>query len=118
MSHIKFPLALGPEVTFSMTSHALARCRQRAVREADMGLFMQHASHMEGGVYVMTAANVDAAVAALKREISAVERMRGVTAVVIGGRVVTVYRDAALLQGGKSRRQGKRHFDKRVESDG
>jgi hypothetical protein len=83
-----------------------------------MGLFMRHASDMGSGVYAMTSANVDAAVAEMKRKIAVLERVRGVTAVVIGGRVITVYRDAALLQGTKSRRQGKRHFDKREKFDG
>jgi hypothetical protein len=118
MSHIGFSSKSGPDVTFSMTSHALVRCRQRAFREAEMGLFMRHASDMGGGVYAMTAADADAAVAAMKREISALERMRGMTAVVLCGRVVTVYRDIALLRGDKSQRRRKGHCEEWEEIDG
>lgn len=58
---------------------------------------------------------MDAAVAAMKRDISALERMRSVTVVVLGGRVVTAYRDTALLRGRKSCRPGKHHGAEREE---
>ena len=89
----------------SLTRHAEARCHQRSFRLCDLGLVLGHATDSGDGRLTMTSADVDDAVATLKRMIGALERLRGATAVVLDGKLVTVYR-----QHHKTRRP-RRHHD-------
>ena len=76
----------------SLTRHAEVRCCQRSIRRQDLDLLLQHATDIGDGVLTMLPADVDRTVAELKRMIGALERLRGATAVVIDGNIVTVYR--------------------------
>lgn len=102
MSYFSQPIPAEPQM--SMTVHAEARCRQRAIKERDLGLLLRHATDNGDGTLTMTPADIADAVAALKRQIAAFEKLRGATAVVLEGKVVTVYRST------KSRRP-RRHHD-------
>lgn len=75
-----------------MTRHAEARMRQRSVRDADVDLLLRYGS-ADGEAVTMTDADIRREVACRKREIERIERLRGVTIIIVSGAMVTVYRE-------------------------
>lgn len=95
-----FPSPLGwqaPELT--ATRHADARIRQRGFRERDLEALVRFGREMPDGTVRLLDEDVDREIDDLRRWITILDRLRGMTAVIDGGRVVTVY---------KSRRQKRR----------
>jgi hypothetical protein len=77
----------------TITAHAAARVRQRGFRERDISVLLLCGSNMEDGTLMMTDRDVEREIEARRKQIALLERLRGMTAVVAGGSVVTVYRN-------------------------
>lgn len=75
-----------------LTKHAEARMRQRAIRGPDLELLLRCGSSV-GDAITMTDDDIRREVADRKREIQRLERLRGVTAIVMSNAMVTVYRN-------------------------
>lgn len=86
-----------PELT--ATRHADARIRQRGFRERDLEALVRFGREMPDGTVRLLDEDVEREIDGLRRWIAMLDRLRGMTAVIDGGRVVTVY---------KSRRQKRR----------
>jgi hypothetical protein len=74
-----------------LTQHASLRCAQRRVSQQDLELALRIGTATEDGVLVREA-DVQAQVAQLKRQITSLERLKGVYVACPGEAVVTVYR--------------------------
>jgi|SRR5271169_870476 len=80
-----------------ITRHAAARIRQRGFREPDISLLVRFGSDMPDGTVMLTARDAQREIEARRQEIKQFERLRGMTAVVAGGSVVTVYKAGKRL---------------------
>lgn len=76
-----------------LTAHAVTRIRQRGFREDDVAMVLRYGSRMNDGTLMITDQDVRREVEALRRHKTRLERLRGMTAVVEGSHVVTVYKD-------------------------
>jgi hypothetical protein len=75
-----------------LSRHAETRAQQRGIRERDTDLILRIGTPIDAeSVYVLDK-DVDREVRLLKRQIDAVERLRGIRAVLAANTVVTVYR--------------------------
>lgn len=74
------------------SSHALTRIRQRGIRERDMDLILRIGTPIDSDSVLVLDKDVDREIRLLKQRIDAVERLRGIRAVVAENTVVTVYR--------------------------
>ena len=76
----------------NLTNHARTRMAQRSIRERDTDLILRIGTPIDAeSVYVLDK-DVDREVRLLKQLIDAVERLRGIRAVLAANTVVTVYR--------------------------
>lgn len=90
----------------TLTRHAEARIRQRAFRDSDIDVLLEHGSEMSYDKLTLTDNDVQEAISRMKRGISRLERLRGMTAVIVDGRVITVYKTKTTLRRRRSRREG------------
>jgi hypothetical protein len=89
-----------------ITRHAEARIRQRGFREDDVTILMKYGREMPNGTLVLTDRDVRREMEMMRRHISRLDRLRGMTAVVIDGRVVTVYRADKSSRHRRPRQEG------------
>lgn len=90
----------------TLTRHAEVRIRQRAFRESDVDVLLEHGSEMPDDTLTLTDHDVQEAISILKQKITRLERLRGMTAVLIDGRVITVYKSKTTTRRRHSRRKG------------
>ena len=83
-----------------ITFHAAQRMRQRGIRESDLDVVLQLAEEIRPDVYFLSHRAAQRAIERLKRRIRKIEKMKGVTAVICDGHIVTTY---------KTIRSNKRH---------
>lgn len=74
-----------------VSKHAAARLRQRGYRDRDVEVVLAHGTHLNEAT-VLTDEDAARAIAAKKREIHELERLRGTAVVVADGVVASVYR--------------------------
>ncbi len=84
-----------PESNFTLilTRHAETRMSQRGVRREDIGLILLFGTQIAPDAWLMTRADADREIAALKHRIQQFERLqkKNLKVVVEGGTVVTCY---------------------------
>ncbi|ESQ09881.1 MAG TPA: hypothetical protein DDY14_06640 [Chromatiaceae bacterium] len=94
----------------TLTNHARTRMTQRGIRERDTDLILRIGTAIDAeSVYVLDK-DVDREVRLLKQQIDAVERLRGIRAVLAENTVLTVYRasprtERRLLRNSRRRRR-------------
>ena len=76
--------------TFRSSAHAELRARQRGFRDADVELILAFGTDTDNGA-ILTSADAERGVAALKRQIADLERLTGAAVVTEGDTVVTLY---------------------------
>jgi len=81
-------------MSFYLTDHAGGRLQQRGARRSDVGVVLEHGTPMRDAV-VLTAKDVEVAVAECKRRIAQLERLRGMAVITREASVVTLYRPTA-----------------------
>ena len=79
-------------MNLTLTTHASARVRQRGVRESDIPVIVEAGTPVDDDSVFLLAQDVDREIRKRKREIAALERLRGCRVVLAGETVVTVYR--------------------------
>ena len=90
----------------TLTRHAEVRIRQRAFRESDVDVLLEHGSEKHDDTLTLTDHDVQEAISILKQKITRLERLRGMTAVIINGRVITVYKSKITARRRRSRKEG------------
>ena len=75
-----------------ISQHANRRIRQRGLRERDIGVVLEAGSPVDDCSVMLLRRDVDQAIAARKREIATLERLRGCRVVLQAETLVTVYR--------------------------
>ena len=74
------------------SNHALVRIRQRGMRESDIPMIVAAGTAVDDDSVLLLAQDVDREIRRRKREITALERLRGCRVVIAGETIVTVYR--------------------------
>ena len=77
-----------------LSTHAEQRLQQRGLREEDIELLMQFGTRLDDHCFLMRNKDVQREIIRRKREIQALERLRGVKIVCDGDLVITAYRPA------------------------
>jgi len=90
---------------YDLSDHAAHRIRQRGLKEADLPLLLECSSAIDEAVLQLLDGDVEREVAKRKREIRALERLRGCQVVVAGQEVVTVYQPSKRRTKRNLRRQ-------------
>jgi hypothetical protein len=85
-------VSAGPGI--QLTAHAQARIRQRGFREEDLKILLACGSRSHDGALTLTQRDAAEAKNALRRRMAALDRLTGMTAIVDGNQVITVYRIA------------------------
>ena len=88
-----------------LTVHAEARMRQRGFREEDMGILLACGSRSHDGALTLTQRDAALAKDLLRRRMLAIDRLTGMTAILDGTHVVTVYRLAKSARLRRARRE-------------
>jgi hypothetical protein len=101
-------------VDLHFTIHAEARVRQRGIREADVPVIVATGTPFDDDSVFLMARDVDREIQKLKREICALERLRGCRVVIEGKKVVTIYRPSKKTEKKLLRGQHRHH---RAESN-
>lgn len=76
----------------SLSNHAEARMRQRGLRLSDLQLILRCASEIGEDIYFLSRKDAEREIRQRKREIQALERLRGQKVVVEDDTIVTCYR--------------------------
>jgi len=84
-------MTLDPTHDWELSDHGAERLQQRGVRETELPLLLHCSTPVDEHVLQLMDADVDREVAQRKREIEALERLRGCQVVLNGEAVVTVY---------------------------
>lgn len=79
-------------MTTQLSRHAETRAQQRGIRESDIPVIVNAGTPVDDDSLLLLARDVDREIQRRKREISALERLRGCRVVIAGQTVVTVYR--------------------------
>lgn len=82
----------------AFSNHALARVRQRGRRERDAAIALETGTPPGEDTVMLLDQDVDRAIETRKREIAALERLRGCRVVMGGVTVVTVYRPVRKVE--------------------
>ncbi len=82
----------------TLTNHARIRMAQRSIRERDTGLILRIGTPIDSDSVFVLDKDVDREVRLLKQKIDAVERLRGIRAVLAENTVVTIYRASAKTE--------------------
>ncbi len=75
-----------------LSGHAEARAQQRGIRRSDIPIIVAAGTPVDDDSLFLLARDVDREIRRRKREITALERLRGCRIVIAGETVVTVYR--------------------------
>ena len=82
----------------TLTNHARTRMAQRSIRECDTDLILKIGTPIDSDSVFVLDKDVDREVRLLKQKIEAVERLRGIRAVLAEDTVVTIYRASARTE--------------------
>lgn len=74
-----------------ISRHAEQRLRQRGFSRSDLALVMNHGAPIEDGIELTNRVAAER-IAELKREVQALERLRGTRVIVLGEVIATTYR--------------------------
>ena len=85
-------------MNLTLSEHAKSRARQRGICESDIPLVVAAGTPVDDDSLFLLAKDVDREIRRRKREISALERLRGCRVVVAGETVVTVYRPSVKIE--------------------
>lgn len=85
-------------VNLYFTNHAEARVRQRGIRESDIPVIVAAGTPIDDDSVFLLARDVDREIQRRKREICALERLRGCRVVIEGQTVVTIYRPSSKTE--------------------
>jgi hypothetical protein len=96
-------------VDLHLTNHAKARVRQRGIRESDIPVIVGAGTPIDDDSVFLLARDVDREIQRRKREICALERLRGCRVVIDGQTVVTVYRPSSKTEKKLLRGQHRHH---------
>lgn len=86
-------------VDVRLTRHAETRRRQRGFKKTDVSGIIEYGEEQRDGTIVVLDRDIQRRIEEMRQEIVRLERLRGATAVVAGGRIVTLYK------GGRSSRR-------------
>jgi hypothetical protein len=107
-------------MNITLTQHAEARARQRGIRESDIPVIVAAGTPIDDDSLFLLAQDVDREIRKRKREITALERLRGCRVVIAGDAVVTVYRPSRKtekrLMRGEHRHRADRNLTGRTHS--
>jgi hypothetical protein len=76
---------------YDLSHHGAERLQQRGVKEAELPLLLSYGTSIDDHVVQLLDCDVDREIARLKREIEALERLRGCQAILDADTVVSVY---------------------------
>ncbi len=79
----------------TLSRHAEARAQQRGIRESDIPLIIATGTPVDNDSVFLLARDVDREIQRRKREICALERLRGCRVIIAGEMVVTIYRPSS-----------------------
>jgi hypothetical protein len=82
----------------TLSSHAEARAQQRGIRESDIPVIVAAGTPVDDDSVFLLARDVDREIQRRKREICALERLRGCRVVIEGQTVVTIYRPSSKTE--------------------
>jgi hypothetical protein len=85
-------------MTPTLSRHAEARAQQRGIRESDIPVIVAAGTPVDDDSVFLLARDVDREIQRRKREISALERLRGCRVVIEGQTVVTIYRPSSKTE--------------------
>lgn len=103
----------------TLSRHAEVRARQRGIRESDIPVIVAAGTPVDDDSVFLSARDVDREVQRRKREICALERLRGCRVVIEGQTVVTIYRPSSktekkLLRGTFRHRRAETNYQSAV----
>ncbi len=81
-----------------LSRHAEARAQQRGIRESDFPLIIATGTPVDNDSVFLLAQDVDREIQRRKREICALERLRGCRVILAGEMVVTIYRPSSKTE--------------------
>jgi len=81
-----------------LTNHAVTRMQQRGIRNSDLELLLLTASQVSPDAYLLTNKDAEREIAARKREIQSLERLKGKKVVVKEATILTCYPSRATDQ--------------------
>lgn len=93
----------------TLSRHAESRVRQRGIRERDTDLILKIGTLIDSDSVFVLDKDVDREVRLLKQEIAALERLRGIRAVLSANTVVTIYRASPKTEKRLLRHSRRRH---------
>jgi len=93
----------------TLSRHAEARAQQRGIRESDIPVIVAAGTPVDDDSVFLLSRDVDREIQRRKREICALERLRGCRVVVEGQMVVTIYRPSSKTEKKILRGQHRHH---------
>jgi hypothetical protein len=95
-------------MTPTLSRHAAARAQQRGIQDSDIPVIVGAGTPIDDSVFLL-ARDVNREIQRRKREICALERLRGCRVVIDGQTVVTVYRPSSKTEKKLLRGQHRHH---------
>jgi hypothetical protein len=80
-------------MSIELTGHGQIRLRQRGFHEEDLAILLRYGSGMKDGTLTLTNRDIEQVIHTMRQRITRIERLRGMTAVLANGRVITVYKN-------------------------
>jgi hypothetical protein len=93
----------------TLSRHAESRAQQRGIRESDIPVIVGAGTPIDDDGVFLLARDVDREIQRRKREICALERLRGCRVVIDGQTVVTIYRPSSKTEKKLLRGQDRHH---------
>ena len=93
----------------TLSRHAEARAQQRGIRESDIPVIVAAGTPVDDDSVFLLARDVDREIQRRKREICALERLRGCRLVIEGQTAVTIYRPSSKTEKKLLRGQHRHH---------
>ncbi len=103
----------------TLSRHAEVRARQRGIRQSDIPVIIAAGTPIDDDSVYLLARDVDREIQRRKREICALERLRGCRVVIKAQTVVTIYRPSSktekkLLRGSFRHRRAETNYQSAV----
>lgn len=93
----------------TMSRHAETRAQQRGIRESDIPVIVAAGTQFNDDSVFLLARDVDREIQKRKREICALERLRGCRVVIEGRTIITIYRPSRKTEKKLFRGQHRHH---------